>query len=80
MVNEKLKTIPNGQELINQKDEHKFKDKLKSILKDMLYYHMLIQFLDITLKKLKPFQHKHQKVKLLQTLNKLFLLYMVKKV
>ena len=33
LVNEKLKTIPNGQELINQKDEYKFKDKLKSILK-----------------------------------------------
>ena len=33
MVNEKLKTFPNGQELINQKDEFKFKDKLKSILK-----------------------------------------------
>ena len=33
MVNEKLKTFPNGQELINQKDEYKFKDKLKSILK-----------------------------------------------
>ena len=57
LVNVILKTIPNGQELINQKDEYKFKDKLKSILKDMFYYHMLIQFLDITLKKLKPFQH-----------------------
>ena len=33
LVNEKLKTIPNGQELIIQKDENKFKDKLKSILK-----------------------------------------------
>ena len=33
LVNEKLKTFPNGQELINQKDEYKFKDKLKSILK-----------------------------------------------
>ena len=33
LVNVILKTFPNSQALIKQKDEHKFKDKLKSILK-----------------------------------------------